>query len=144
MHSMSACCMQCVYPMAGVTRSTAGPQRNASCTAHTVSVDQAHCYRHSAQALPRVTLEQTCSCKSACPRTVGYKFKMLGGTMTAAGQSTVQAAPRAVKPSVLVVGAGLIGASVAMHLARHGCPVTVLEAAEKPAAGQAMQNFAAV
>ena len=61
---------------------------------------------------------------------------MLSGTMTAATQNGVHAAPRSGKPSVLVVGAGLIGSSVALHLSQKGCPVAVLEAAGQPAAGQ--------
>lgn len=59
---------------------------------------------------------------------------MLAGTMSAAAQAPQQLA-RTEKPSVLVVGAGLIGSSVAMHLAKKGCPVTVLESSAQPAAG---------
>lgn len=57
---------------------------------------------------------------------------MLGGTLTAGAQSAHQAIPSAGthKPNVLVVGAGLIGSSIAMHLARQGCKVTVVEAAQ--------------
>ncbi len=38
-------------------------------------------------------------------------------------------------PTVLVVGAGIVGASIAMHLAKQGCNVTVVEASEKVAQG---------
>lgn len=61
---------------------------------------------------------------------------MLGGTLGAATQSPLQSMSQD-KPRVLVVGAGLIGSSVAMHLAKKGCPVQILEAA-KPASGMAL------
>ena len=58
---------------------------------------------------------------------------MLGGTLGAVTQASPQNIQQD-KPSVIVVGAGLIGSSVAMHLAKKGCHVQVLEAS-KPASG---------
>ncbi|MFT4165066.1 MAG: FAD-dependent oxidoreductase [Microlunatus sp.] len=45
---------------------------------------------------------------------------------------------------VLVVGAGVIGASCAAHLARAGHRVTVVEAADQPATGSTGRSFGAV
>jgi glycine/D-amino acid oxidase-like deaminating enzyme len=42
---------------------------------------------------------------------------------------------------VVVVGAGVVGASVAYHLARAGAPVTLIERAPAPAAGATGQSF---
>ena len=61
---------------------------------------------------------------------------MLGGTLGAATQALPQNMQKD-KPSVLVVGAGLVGSSVAMHLAKKGCYVQVLEATK---AGSGMFN----
>lgn len=44
--------------------------------------------------------------------------------------------------SVVVVGAGIVGASVAYHLARTGTPVTVIDGASSPAAGATGKSFA--
>lgn len=44
--------------------------------------------------------------------------------------------------AVIVVGAGIVGASVAYHLARGGVPVTVLERASAPATGVTGDSFA--
>lgn len=44
--------------------------------------------------------------------------------------------------AVVVVGAGIVGASVAYHLARKGVPVTVLEQASAPATGVTGYSFA--
>lgn len=68
---------------------------------------------------------------------------MLGGTLTAGAQAAHQTNAKSGthKPSVVVVGAGLIGSSVAMHLAKHGCKVTVVEASQ-PASGQGSMSTA--
>ena len=62
---------------------------------------------------------------------------MLGGTLTAGTQTTHQSNINGdkSKPNCLVVGAGLIGSSIAMHLARQGYKVTVVEASQ-PASGE--------
>lgn len=44
-------------------------------------------------------------------------------------------------PPVVVVGAGVVGASVAYHLARAGTPVTLIDRAAAPAAGATGQSF---
>jgi glycine/D-amino acid oxidase-like deaminating enzyme len=44
--------------------------------------------------------------------------------------------------AVVVVGAGIVGASVAYHLARLGVPVTVLEQGTEPATGVTGGSFA--
>ncbi|MEU1147393.1 NAD(P)/FAD-dependent oxidoreductase [Streptomyces sp. NPDC005863] len=44
--------------------------------------------------------------------------------------------------SALVVGAGIVGSSVAYHLARRGVPVTLLEQGPAPAAGVTGDSFA--
>jgi glycine/D-amino acid oxidase-like deaminating enzyme len=44
--------------------------------------------------------------------------------------------------SVVVVGAGIVGASVAYHLARLGVPVTLIERAAEPGAGVTADSFA--
>lgn len=43
---------------------------------------------------------------------------------------------------VVIVGAGIVGASVAYHLARRGMPVTLIERAPAPAAGVTAASFA--
>jgi glycine/D-amino acid oxidase-like deaminating enzyme len=43
---------------------------------------------------------------------------------------------------VVIVGAGIVGASVAYHLARQGLPVTLIERASAPAAGVTGASFA--
>lgn len=64
---------------------------------------------------------------------------MLGGTLGAATQASTQNMQQD-KLSVVVVGAGLIGSSVAVHLAKKGCRVQVLEAS-KPASGMSPLIF---
>ena len=44
-------------------------------------------------------------------------------------------------PHVLVIGAGVLGASVAYHLGRMGARVTVLEAADRPGQGVSAHSF---
>ncbi|MEU8952757.1 FAD-dependent oxidoreductase [Streptomyces sp. NPDC048518] len=44
--------------------------------------------------------------------------------------------------SALVIGAGIVGSSVAYHLARRGVPVTLLEQGPAPAAGVTRDSFA--
>lgn len=44
--------------------------------------------------------------------------------------------------TVVIVGAGIVGASVAYHLARQGMPVTLIERASAPAAGVTGASFA--
>ncbi|KAL0021768.1 hypothetical protein WJX79_006996 [Trebouxia sp. C0005] len=62
--------------------------------------------------------------------------------MSAATQTASQSVPRVDKPSVLVVGAGLIGSSIAMQLAKKGCLVTIVEASAQPAAGASGKSWA--
>lgn len=45
-------------------------------------------------------------------------------------------------PGVVVVGAGIVGSSVAYHLARRGVPVTLLEQGPAPATGVTGDSFA--
>lgn len=45
-------------------------------------------------------------------------------------------------PAVVVVGAGIVGSSVAYHLARRGVPVTLLEQGPAPATGVTGDSFA--
>ncbi|KAA6422017.1 MAG: hypothetical protein FRX49_08035 [Trebouxia sp. A1-2] len=61
--------------------------------------------------------------------------------MSAATQTASQGVPRVDKPSVLVVGAGLIGSSIAMQLAKKGCLVTIVEASAQPAADLNMHSM---
>jgi len=66
----------------------------------------------------------------------------LGGLLgfgTAAVAAPILGAPRALK--VGVIGAGIVGASIAMHLARAGAQVTVFEKAG-PAQGATQNSFA--
>src|SRR5918997_4178217 len=44
--------------------------------------------------------------------------------------------------TVVIVGAGIVGASVTYHLARRGMPVTLIERASAPAAGVTGASFA--
>ena len=67
---------------------------------------------------------------------------MLSGTLTAGAQAAHQ--PKVTSkqlPNVLVVGAGLIGSSVAMHLAKSGCKVTVVEASQPASGAMLIKDF---
>jgi glycine/D-amino acid oxidase-like deaminating enzyme len=44
--------------------------------------------------------------------------------------------------SVVVIGAGIVGASVAYHLARRGAPVTLIDRGTAPATGVTGGSFA--
>jgi glycine/D-amino acid oxidase-like deaminating enzyme len=57
-----------------------------------------------------------------------------------AGRPGVQPAPRA-RDRVVIVGGGILGASLAYQLARRGAPVTLLEK-ERPASGATANSFA--
>lgn len=65
---------------------------------------------------------------------------------TASTASSVSTASTAstVRTDVIVVGAGIIGASCAFHLARRGLRVDVLEAQAAPAMGSTGRSFASV
>ena len=45
-------------------------------------------------------------------------------------------------PHVAVIGAGIIGSSIAANLAQKGCKVTVLEAGPRPAEGATAKTWA--
>jgi glycine/D-amino acid oxidase-like deaminating enzyme len=45
-------------------------------------------------------------------------------------------------PKVVVIGAGIIGSSIAVNLAQRDCKVTVLEAAQRPAEGATAKSWA--
>jgi len=63
--------------------------------------------------------------------------------MTSTGREVPSNAARQDAASaVVVVGAGIVGASVAYHLARKSVPVTLLEQAPSPAAGVTGSSFA--
>ena len=45
-------------------------------------------------------------------------------------------------PHVAVIGAGIIGSSIAATLAQKGCKVTIIEAAPRPAEGATAKTWA--
>jgi glycine/D-amino acid oxidase-like deaminating enzyme len=66
------------------------------------------------------------------------RFLALGAALGARGTWLTAGEPR---PRVVVAGAGIVGASIAYHLARRGAQVTVCEK-ERPAAGATSKSFA--
>ena len=65
------------------------------------------------------------------------------GSVTRSGTRTLhlRQSMNNASPKVLIVGAGIMGATVAFYLARGGARVTVLEQAEVPAAGVTGRAF---
>ena len=45
-------------------------------------------------------------------------------------------------PNIVVIGAGILGSSIAANLAQKDCRVTVLEAAQRPAEGATAKSWA--
>ena len=69
-------------------------------------------------------------------------LQLLSGLLLGSASASVPAATRARSvPRVGVIGAGIVGASIAMHLARAGACVTVFERSA-PAAGATRNSFA--
>jgi glycine/D-amino acid oxidase-like deaminating enzyme len=68
-------------------------------------------------------------------------IKGIGGALGALRIPSLRAERGAVRPQVIVIGAGIIGASIAYHLAKRGAKVTILERA-RPASGATGKSFA--
>jgi glycine/D-amino acid oxidase-like deaminating enzyme len=66
---------------------------------------------------------------------------LLGFTGTVLLPASLRAASPARRPHVAVIGAGIVGASIAFHLARSGARVTILDRTG-PAAGATRNSFA--
>jgi len=71
----------------------------------------------------------------------GTPIAWLGGRLVAGGPPTTDSSRRV---DVVVIGAGIIGASCAFHLAERGLSVLVLEALQAPAEGSTGRSFASV
>lgn len=50
--------------------------------------------------------------------------------------------PAGALPHVAVIGAGIVGSSIAANLAQKGCKVTVVDAAQRPGEGATAKTWA--